>query len=248
MTFSLLHCSGQTSCSGCKTCHPNATTYGSCPPGSSKDYINCTCNIGFYGNGTACAPCKSCDANALKIGSCPAGSSSDGINCSCNSGYYGRGTSCTECAIGSYSHQGCRRFLNTAFDSSVASSSVITCCLLGLLMFSVLTIGCLRAGQPNCSSCKRCHPNATTFGVCTAGSASDVVNCTCNAGFYGSGLNCTRCKTCDTNAATHGILTVGSCPTGDLPQGITCSCNAGYAGPGTQCSLCKQGTYSLAGS
>ena len=104
------------------------------------------------------------------------------------------------------------------------------------------------AGQVNCSSCKRCHPDATTFGVCLAGSSSDVVNCTCNAGFYGSGLNCTRCKTCDTNAATDNTLTVGSCPTGDLPQGITCSCNAGYAGPGTQCSLCKQGTYSLAGS
>jgi len=90
----------------CKICHSNATTYGSCPYGSSRDNINCTCNAGFYGNGTACAPCKTCDAHALQIGSCPGGSSSDGISCSCNGGYHGSGTSCTQCAMGSYSHQG----------------------------------------------------------------------------------------------------------------------------------------------
>ena len=103
------------------------------------------------------------------------------------------------------------------------------------------------AGQTDCFLCATCHPDATTYGACSAGSTSDVVHCTCNAGFYGSGVDCTRCKTCDPNAATHGTLTVGSCPTGDLPRGINCSCNAGYAGPGTQCSLCNQGTFSTAG-
>ena len=130
----------------------------------------------------------------------------------------------------------------------VARSPSIISCLIGAFRVLCTYVSAPLAGQANCTSCKKCHPNATTYGVCSAGSTSDLVNCTCNAGFYGSGVNCTRCKTCDPNATTYGTLTVGSCPTGDLPSSINCSCNAGYAGPGTECSLCKQGTYSLAGS
>jgi hypothetical protein len=97
-------------CTSCKSCHPNATKYGSCPAGSTKDDINCTCNAGLYGNGTFCTPCKACDLNALTVGSCPAGSSKDSINCICRAGYYGSGATCTICGNGSFSNQGMLQF------------------------------------------------------------------------------------------------------------------------------------------
>ena len=111
-------------CNACKICDPSHATKSGlpCTAGSTADTLVCTCNTGYYGDGTKCSvctsggggsscscgagfygygtvctPCKTCDQHATQTGSCPAGSGSDMIQCRCNAGYYGNGMSCTPC-------------------------------------------------------------------------------------------------------------------------------------------------------
>ncbi len=97
-----------------------------------------------------------------------------------------------------------------------------------------LNFPALKTGQSSCSSCKKCHQNASSSGTdCLPGSASDSVVCTCNAGFYGDGMNCSACKICSSNANTSRLCA------GSESDTVTCRCNAGFYGDGLTCTICK---------
>ena len=203
---------GRIDCTACKICHPNATTIGSCPLGSSADTILCACNAGFQGDGIGKNGCMLCAAGKYSSdGSvclqCPAGSSSSPgsvsiFDCMCNAGYTGpNGGPCVGCDYGQYKAgvgpENCTHCpLNTI--SSIASTSLQSC-------------------------------------QCVAGYSGTALACTqCPAGKYGAGgtVPCTQCKTCDSNATRSG-----SCPPGTGPaDGINCQCNRGYNGNGISCS------------
>ena len=101
--------------------------------------------------------------------------------------------------------------------------------------------GSISAGQSACASCAKCDINAVMSSPgCPAGSQTDGVKCTCNAGFYGNGFNCTACKKCAGDATL-----AGNC-LGGLVDGISCCCNAGYYGNGLQCTICPELTYATA--
>lgn len=90
--------SGQTSCSPCKLCGPNANVSGvQCHAGSPADVVVCVCNSGFYGNGLVCTACKVCDSNAVTRDPCYAATSVDTVKCKCNAEFYGDGVTCSRC-------------------------------------------------------------------------------------------------------------------------------------------------------
>jgi hypothetical protein len=41
-----------------------------------------------------------------------------------------------------------------------------------------------------CTKCKICDANAALANPCVAGGVTDTVTCTCNSGYFGSGINC----------------------------------------------------------
>ena len=84
-------------CVACKVCHAQARTAGVCVAGSVSDVVACTCNAGYYGDGTTCQACKKCDARAQVVNPCAGGSASDTSSCQCNAGYYGDGVTCQPC-------------------------------------------------------------------------------------------------------------------------------------------------------
>ena len=87
----------------------------------------------------------------------------------------------------------------------------------------------------NCSACKICDRNAAANNPCVAGSASDTVVCTCNAGYWGDGSFCSPCKVCGLQATTSGTPCNGGYPY----DSVACTCNGGYYGNGVQCNLCS---------
>ena len=90
------------------------------------------------------------------------------------------------------------------------------------------------AGQTACLECKSCDSNGSQTGIgCPGASAIDLVDCQCNAGYFGDGIKCLPCTICHPNATT-----IGACELGTVEDIVACSCNAGYVGDGMSCTKC----------
>ena len=85
---------GASGCLQCASCSVHATTTQACSAGANTQ---CSCNVGYYGNGLTCTACKTCPANATLTTACPANSLTDASACQCNTGFYGNGLTCTAC-------------------------------------------------------------------------------------------------------------------------------------------------------
>ena len=85
---------GASGCLQCASCSVRATTTQACSAGANTQ---CSCNVGYYGNGLTCTPCQTCPANATLTTVCPASSALDTSRCQCDAGFLGNGTECTLC-------------------------------------------------------------------------------------------------------------------------------------------------------
>eukprot|EP00292_Cryptomonas_paramecium_P004625 CAMPEP_0113728056 /NCGR_PEP_ID=MMETSP0038_2-20120614/41627_1 /TAXON_ID=2898 /ORGANISM="Cryptomonas paramecium" /LENGTH=825 /DNA_ID=CAMNT_0000659435 /DNA_START=58 /DNA_END=2531 /DNA_ORIENTATION=- /assembly_acc=CAM_ASM_000170 len=215
-----------------------------CAPNSTKNNVSCSCNAGYVGDGLV-----------------------QGSGCTqCPPGTYQRGIICVSCKV----CDGHARKVGSCAAGSSADS--ITCsCNAGYTGDGIVNgTGCTQCNEgtyqsgQSCLACKVCGGNASKAGSCAAGSSSDSVVCSCNAGFIGDGTVkgsgctqcpagtyqtgsvCQNCSVCDPNAKQSG-----SCPAGSSANLVTCACNAGFIGDGLQsgfgCYQCPAGTYQVGG-
>ena len=262
--------------SASSTCFQCPVNAWSAPNSTSPD--NCSCNGGFFAINTSCV---ACDAGKYKMVSgssacvpclsgqfsisgssscifcqkgkyssttsvtcipCPPNSysaigSNIPSNCSCNLGYFGQnGTVCEPCKAGSFSPNEGAVYCSACPSNSYSQIVAATACL----------------------SCP--------LGSFSFPGSSDVVNCSCNVGYFGfNGGKCTVCsvgKYTNKNGSSiclpcreglYNNFTGASiclmCPEGSSSaNGSTniknCSCMAGHFGvDGSQCQLCESGKF-----
>ena len=165
-----------------------------CNPGAYKSGNTCLpCSIGTYAGGYTDTTCWACTntppANGIFTS---AGGSNSGCAWGCNAGYTRDGSTCvsTTCVPGAY-----------------RSSGVCTSCLSGTYSAG--------GAATACTTCKECNVNAYKYTPCPAGSATDVVTCSCKPGYWGDGATCGACPT-DTYSTATGATSYScvQCPAG----------------------------------
>ena len=233
------------------TCPSNSTS----PPGSSS-ILQCMCRPGFFGNNgtncTLCTPNSYCASG--KLSNCSANSQSTAgsavlSSCTCNPGFYGPvGGNCTQCPTNSYctggsNISGCVTNAVTAGPQTISAglcfcdrgysginNSACVSCVAGTWCWT---------GIPN-----NCPPNTNS-----APRSSYNTNCTCNAGYSGSGggPSCTQCGVGYYSA--QGASACVRCSAGSYSATAAASscvgCSAGgySAASFTACLVCPAGSY-----
>ena len=178
------------------------------------------CPAGTYTNTSAASACLVCTSgsyapqNASACVLCTAGTyaSMGGLSscAACAPGFYTLGsfasTACQGCTAGKYANasgsSGCVACSAGTYASANGSSACLLCSA-GQYSSNGLT---------QCQSCTACDPSlATTNHACGLGSVSNTVFCTCNAGYYGTGLpqGCSPCPLYTTSL--NGSSSVLSC-------------------------------------
>ncbi|XP_062609553.1 uncharacterized protein LOC134271352 [Saccostrea cucullata] len=212
--------------SGANNCHKNA----SCQ--DTKDSYNCSCNIGFYGDGINCTECsdttfgdqcsETCSCNAVGSIDC------DDItgNCTCKDGWNG-----SNCELINECDSGANNCHKNASCQDMIDSYNCSC-----------NIGFYGDGV-NCTEC-----NSTTFGdqcseTCSCNAVGSINcdditgNCTCKDGWNGS--NCDFTIECE--AGANNCHKNASCQ--DTKDSYNCSCNVGFYGDGINCTECNSTTF-----
>ena len=227
---------GVIECNPCKICSPNASTTGSpCIAGTPVDTIQCTCNIGFYGDGVTCtqhpipavrtpAPISVSLSRFVTTASTAFTFTSDAsvaVTMSFNTTWVTQGSG----TMASLVINTVNPATTTAALATIAESTVLHTTPLNteasIIVTSIHT--------------SRNRTTTTTLDL-IAGTTTP-----CASGSYGpGGAACIPCKICDDNASA-----IGACPAGSLVDSITCTCNVGYMGSGTTCTPCPTETWLL---
>ncbi|XP_078664596.1 uncharacterized protein LOC144907424 [Branchiostoma floridae x Branchiostoma belcheri] len=195
-------------------CHSSATCH------NTDGSFNCSCNLGFHGNGTFCQDTDECANLTHNCHSSATCHNTDGsFNCSCNLGFHGNGTYCSdidECLNSTWND--CHvnaTCLNT--DGSFSCSCVNG--YYGNGTFCQDTDECADLTH-NCHSSATCHNTDGSF------------NCSCNLGFHGNGTHCSDIDEC-LNSTWNDCHVNSTCLNTD--GSFSCSCVNGYYGNGTFC-------------
>ncbi|XP_062579994.1 protein eyes shut homolog, partial [Saccostrea cucullata] len=221
------HCEFTNECeAGANNCHKNA----SCQ--DTKDSYNCSCNVGFYGDGINCTECsdttfgdqcsETCSCNVVGSIDC------DDITgyCTCKDGWNGNHCEFTnECEAGA---NNCHK--NASCQDT--KDSYNCSCNVGF-----------HGDGIHCTEC-----SDTTFGdQCSETCSCNVVGsidcdditgyCTCKDGWNGS--NCEFTSECKTG--TNNCHKNASCQ--DTKDSYNCSCNEGFYGDGINCTECSDITF-----
>lgn len=235
----------RTGCLNCpetQTSSPGAGSIGDCrcPRGTRGSGGYCyACDPGTYSDVTGLTICKTCPDGKTS----PAGATSSS-QCICPAGTQIDGTgACIPCPDQSYSEAG-------GTCQPCTGGTVACSCPPGKYINDAGScVDCIAGSYSNTldsTSCKWCNPStysnagATGCTPCPAHTTREVsggttvVNCLCEAGYYGIG-SCTQCP--------PNTMSVIGTPTID-----GCGCIAGTYGIGSQCNTCPPGTTSPAKS
>eukprot|EP00736_Rhodelphis_marinus_P010899 Rmarinus@m.552 len=229
-------------------CHMNA----SCT--NSIGSFECTCDVGFSGDGTSCADqdeCKLMTDDCAPAADCT--NSAGSFSCDCWNGYTGSGTNCTdldECGLATHDCHEMAYCENT-------QGSFICDCVLGYDGSGTLCreVDECEVGLHNCAAGGSCANTMGSFtcacganewgdgvdcascaahGASSAGSVTSS-NCTCNLGFVGDGH--TTCSDFDECAATTHNCDLNASCTNTLGS-FVCFCETGFYGDGLNCTAC----------
>ena len=241
---------GQDDCTQCpdNTLSPEQSTDISdciCEAGYTADANGqqCTaCPAGTFKENTGTGECQNCDVDTWSsdtqavsdetCSSCPnnavsPGGSEQKTDCKCPAGYTGNdGTECLACSAGTY--------------KSTPGSDACTEC-------AEDTFSNDPAAESS-STCTQCNPNSNS----EAGS-SDIDECVCDAGYYGTGVDERDCESCP---ADYWCQNGGknNCPQYSSSSAQSsavehCECKPKYVGPhGGPCSSCTADEYCLGGN
>ena len=227
----------------------------------SSSLGNCSCNIGYTGDGTD--NCIECAAGKFKdaVGMLP----------------------CSNCPAGKYSNVTAVRTLVDCKDCpsnavSLAASSTITSCVCKQGFTGPDGTDCVSCiagkyksvnGSRACAMCERGTYSsaiaATSISACTFCPApsfswypgsSNLNLCICNAGYSGpNGGSCGLCAQGKYRPSSNSSQACIQCPANSHTHAQNvgmnvavenCSCNAGYTGQdGTACVACKNGKYKM---
>ena len=233
------------------TCPANSTS----PPGSSS-ILQCMCRPGFFGNNgtncTLCTPNSYCASGLLSNCSANSQSTAGSVvlsSCTCNPGFYGpAGGNCTQCPTNSYctggsNISGCVTNAVTAGPQTISS---------GLCFCDRGYSGINNSACVSCAAGTWCWtgiPNNCPSNTNSAPRSSYNTNCTCNAGYSGSGGGpvCTQCDVgyySAQGASACVRCSAGSyCPSAGLAQPTQCAAGGYSAASFTACLVCPAGSY-----
>ena len=197
-------CSGNTYAlvgfSACFLCSPgtyfNGNRSASCP----------SCSAGWYATGSGFSECLSCSEGSY--------SASTSQNCTlCAAGFFSNltaQTACIECAPGDHTHvtghTACTNCptcdINATYLGGICWSqghNTSCSCNAGFYGAGFQCTACPYGqyapsnASLTCLNCTQCSPFATTLSPCISASKANTAVCSCNLGYYGSGLACSPC-------------------------------------------------------
>eukprot|EP00056_Hartaetosiga_gracilis_P003254 m.61403 g.61403 ORF g.61403 m.61403 type:complete len:1091 (+) comp11387_c0_seq1:64-3336(+) len=249
------------------TCHDNATCI------NVPQSFNCSCKIGFLGDGWNCTDIDECvESNTTCHAQASCMNTIGSFTCTCNEGYEGDGQNCTdvdECALGTdlcHSHAYCNNTIGgynctceVNWDGDGFSCNYDEC--LGGNYTCDANAHCINTHESYNCSCNWGWEGNGTYCVdideCTTGTHTCHANatcantmgnftCTCDTNFVGNGYACDH----DECAAGLDECDVNALCTNTWGA-YNCTCNVGYAGDGWSCAdidECAEGTYSCRGN
>ena len=220
----------------------------------------CTCNVGYYGNGSVCSDLNECNSSVTVCNNNATCHNTNGsFQCSCNAGFMSNGTACydiDEClntsavcsplatcnnTIGSYyctcnaGFNGSGSFcydLNECNYSSPVCANNATC----NNTYGSFQCSCNAGFMSNGSICNDIDECLNASAVCSplaiCNNTIGSYYCTCNAGFYSSGSLCFDLNEC--NYSSPVCANNATC--NNTYGSFHCSCNAGFEGNSTLCS------------
>eukprot|EP00035_Acanthoeca_spectabilis_P004151 m.99434 g.99434 ORF g.99434 m.99434 type:complete len:2093 (+) comp12461_c0_seq1:242-6520(+) len=241
-----------TSCSEIDEC----LTASTCPTRSDCENVVgsflCHCHAGF--GGSSCTDINECNANHTCDTGATCTNTEGSFDCACNQGFFGNGTRCVDvnecgvelidCAGRPFSDSDCVGF-GVSVPGGVSSCTELqqrfandSQCDNGRLSFACSTFAC-DGGDCTGADCidapfshiidRQQTPLCASTATCT--NQPGTYDCSCNAGYSGSGVSCSNVDEC--TGSIHNCDGEAACT--DLEGSFSCACNVGWSGDGITC-------------